>query len=60
MVLAFAAPAGAAPSPVGGWASGHCPTYGDMEVCSGEVPSFDGAPLDVDLTKPTGGPPGIV
>lgn len=29
-----------------------CPTYGDEQICSGEVPSFDGTPLDVDLTKP--------
>jgi hypothetical protein len=29
-----------------------CNTYGDLEICSGEVPSFDGATLDVDLTKP--------
>jgi hypothetical protein len=33
-------------------AQGHCPAYGDMEVCSGQVPSFDGSKLDVDLTKP--------
>ena len=32
-----------------------CATYpsGD-EICSGEVPSFDGAPMDVDLTLPRG------
>ena len=59
LILCFAAPASAAPSPVGGWASGRCPTYGDTEVCSGEVPSFDGAPLDVDLTKPSGGQGGV-
>ena len=34
---------------------GTCPVYGDQEICSGEVPSFDGTPLDVDLTKPIGG-----
>jgi hypothetical protein len=35
-------------------ADGHCPAYGPsrLEICSGEVPSFDGTPLDVDLTKP--------
>jgi len=34
--------------------SGHCPTYGagHLEICSGEVPSFDGTQLDVDLTRP--------
>ena len=32
---------------------GHCPLYGDMEICSGEVTSFDQqTELDVDLTKP--------
>src|SRR5947209_5726186 len=34
------------PSPV------PCPVYGDMRICSGEVPSFDGSPLDVDVTLP--------
>ncbi|HZU49730.1 MAG TPA: CocE/NonD family hydrolase, partial [Mycobacterium sp.] len=36
-----------------------CPTqspsgasYGGVGICSGEVPSFDGATLDVDLTQP--------
>ncbi len=29
-----------------------CNRYGDLEICSGQVPSFDGASLDVDLTKP--------
>ncbi len=32
-----------------------CPTsasYGGVAICSGEVPSFDGAPLDVDVTQP--------
>src|SRR5579884_2151249 len=36
-----------------------CPTqspsgdsYGGVGICSGQVPSFDGAPLDVDLTQP--------
>src|SRR3954454_23452034 len=33
-------------------ASGACPTYGGQQICSGEVPSFDGATLDVDLTLP--------
>ncbi len=34
---------------------GTCPVYGDQEICTGQVPSFDGTPLDVDLTKPIGG-----
>jgi hypothetical protein len=32
-----------------------CPSYGDTRICSGEVPSFDGSKLDVDLTLPTTG-----
>jgi dienelactone hydrolase len=35
-----------------------CPTassYGGMHICSGEVPSFDSAPLDVDVTQPARG-----
>jgi predicted acyl esterase len=33
----------------------HCPAYpaeGDLRICSAQVPSFDGAELDVDLTLP--------
>src|SRR3954451_4689933 len=33
-------------------AGGACPTYGGQQICSGQVPSFDGATLDVDLTLP--------
>jgi predicted acyl esterase len=29
-----------------------CPYYGDVRICSGQVPSFDGSKLDVDLTLP--------
>jgi dienelactone hydrolase len=29
-----------------------CPEYGGVRICSGSVPSFDGATLDVDLTLP--------
>src|SRR5947209_11753722 len=38
--------------------SSACPTgsasgsYGGVAICSGEVPSFDGSPLDVDVTQP--------
>src|SRR5436190_20333279 len=32
-----------------------CGTYSGDRICSGEVPSFDGAKLDVDLTLPSGG-----
>jgi hypothetical protein len=33
-----------------------CPAYDDQgrqRICSGEVPSFDGMKLDVDLTLPS-------
>ena len=29
-----------------------CPIYGEVRICSGEVASWDGSPLDVDLTLP--------
>jgi hypothetical protein len=32
-----------------------CAPYGDQTICSGEVPSFDGTTLDVDVTPPTSG-----
>ncbi len=54
-LLAGGAPAAAAAPPDLGELL-ECATYpsGD-EICSGSVPSFDGAPLDVDLTLPRGG-----
>jgi dienelactone hydrolase len=48
-----AAPASAKTLPPSLTAS--CPTYGDMQVCSGSVPSFDGSKLDVDVTLPMQG-----
>src|SRR3954470_21877392 len=51
--LAVAGPAGAASLPAE--FHGACPEYGGVEICSGSVPSFDGAKLDVDLTRPRGG-----
>jgi dienelactone hydrolase len=51
--LAAAAPASATTLPDS--FSGACPTYGDQQICSGSVPSFDGTKLDVDLTLPTTG-----
>jgi dienelactone hydrolase len=47
--LVLAPRATAATSPI---FQGTCPTYGDQQICSGEIPSFDGTMLDVDLTKP--------
>jgi hypothetical protein len=35
--------------------AGACPPYGDEQICSGEVASFDGTLLDVDLTRPAQG-----
>src|SRR5829696_5848248 len=32
-----------------------CPDYGGVRICSASVPSFDGSPLDVDVTLPSGG-----
>ncbi len=38
-----------------------CPAYAsdsgskDLRICTGQVPSFDGSPLDVDVTLPTTG-----
>src|SRR4051794_30460125 len=48
--LALAAPAVAEPPTFG-----DCPAYGDQRICTAQVPSFDGTPLDVDLTLPEGG-----
>ena len=33
----------------------QCPAYGDAQICSGEVASWDGTMLDVDLTLPQPG-----
>src|SRR5919112_4742548 len=48
--LAIATPAAAQSSPFD-----DCPPYGDQRICTAQVPSFDGTPLDVDLTLPEGG-----
>ena len=34
-----------------------CPRYGDLRICTAQVPSFDGTPLDADLTLPAGKAP---
>ena len=47
--------ASTAPPPRSFLSGAHCPTYGGFEICSGQVPSFDEATLDVDVTKPRGG-----
>src|SRR3954465_1969615 len=53
LVLFVAAPAAAAPSIDNALTCGSYP--GGDRICSGEVPSFDGSKLDVDLTIPSGG-----
>ena len=52
LVLAWPAAARAAEFP-----AADCPRYGDQRICTAQVPSFDGTPLDADLTLPTGKPP---
>lgn len=46
--LALASPAAAAEPPP----FGECPAYGEQRICTATIPSFDGSPLDVDLTLP--------
>lgn len=47
--------AGANAAPAGGPLNLPCAVQdvGGDTICSGEVPSFDGSPLDVDVTEPT-------
>jgi dienelactone hydrolase len=53
-VLAGALGSGAPASSSGPF--GDCSSYEGVQVCTAQVPSFDGTELDVDLTKPlTGG-----
>src|SRR5690242_3477482 len=56
VALLPATPLAAAPTaPLALPATATCGTYGGIKVCSGEVPSFDGTPLDVDLSFPSSG-----
>src|SRR5437762_5374399 len=48
-----AAPVRAATPSIAGFLNG-CPPYGGVPICSGQVPSFDGTRLDVDLSLPVG------
>src|SRR4051794_3267682 len=52
LVVALATPAAAQAATLPESFEAPCPAYGDMRVCSGSVPSFDGSTLDVDLTLP--------
>ena len=54
VLLCAAAPAAARAAE---FPAGDCPQYGDLRICTAEVPSFDGTPLDADLTLPAGEPP---
>jgi hypothetical protein len=50
--------ASAAPSPPITASFNDCPTYpGGDRICTGQVPSFNGSMLDVDLTLPSSGGP---
>src|SRR3954447_1277006 len=55
LVFAAAATRVSAATPITSSFTMPCPAYGDQHVCSGEVPSYDGTPLDVDLTLPENG-----
>lgn len=58
LTLASLAAAALAPVPAAASASPMglgCAAYGDQRICSGEVKSFDGTSLDVDVTLPAGG-----
>src|SRR5215213_6284657 len=52
LVFALAVPAAAQATALPQTFQAPCPTYGDLQICSGDVPSFDGSKLDVDLTLP--------
>jgi predicted acyl esterase len=53
-LLALIAPTGARAAE---FPARDCPRYGDLRICTAQVPSFDGTPLDADLTLPVGKPP---
>ena len=53
-LLALIAPTGARAAE---FPARDCPRYGDLRICTAQVPSFDGTPLDADLTLPAGKPP---
>jgi X-Pro dipeptidyl-peptidase (S15 family) len=53
LALASALPAAGVHASGGVPGLNNCPPYGDLHICSGEVVSWDGTPLDVDLTLPS-------
>jgi dienelactone hydrolase len=52
VAMACAGQASAATPLTTDWQASPCPAYGGIQICSGEVPSFDGSKLDVDLSLP--------
>src|SRR5215212_6188729 len=48
LVFALAVPAAAQATALPQTLQDPCPTYGDQQICSGDVPSFDGSKLDDD------------
>ena len=54
LLLCGAAPAAAQAAK---FPAADCPRYGDLRICTAQVPSFDGTPLDADLTLPAGKAP---
>ena len=55
LLLCVAAPAAAQAAK---FPTADCPRYGDLRICTAQVPSFDGTALDADLTLPAGKAPG--
>src|SRR5438309_1154484 len=57
IVLGLSSFASAAPAQATGGVPGldTCGQFPDVQICSGEVTSWDGSPLDVDLTLPKSG-----
>ena len=55
LLLCGAAPAAAQAAK---FPAADCPRYGDLRICTAQVPSFDGTALDADLTLPAGNAPG--
>jgi predicted acyl esterase len=58
LALLVAAPAAPAAARADAFPTGDCPRYGELRICTAQVPSFDGTPLDADLTLPAGRAPG--
>jgi dienelactone hydrolase len=55
LIVGFAGAAVTAPAHAAEPLGLSCGPYGGQTICSGAVPSFDGSPLDVDVTLPEQG-----